>query len=114
MGFIKDTALVSQVGVFELTFRGQGARTTEGFSGILVFGTIALLYFAMSYPLSRWGRWLEQRLASSRSQRPQQRLRPAARSLEASISPLSKGEVVALIGPVRLGQVDASCACSWV
>jgi polar amino acid transport system permease protein len=76
VGFIKDTALVSQVGVFELTFRGKELNN-EGFSGILVFGTIAFLYFAMSYPLSRWGRWLEQRLASSPSKRPQQRLRPA-------------------------------------
>jgi polar amino acid transport system permease protein len=78
VGFIKDTALVSQVGVFELTFRGKELNN-EGFSGILVFGTIAFLYFAMSYPLSRWGRWLEQRLASSPSKRPQQRLRPADR-----------------------------------
>ena len=76
IGFIKDTALVSQVGVFELTFRGKELNN-EGFSALLVFGTIALLYFAMSYPLSRWGRWLEQRLASSPSKRSQQRLRPA-------------------------------------
>ncbi len=74
VGFIKDTALVSQVGVFELTFRGKELNN-EGFSGILVFGTIALLYFAMSYPLSRCGMWLEKRLAPSRNQRSQQRLR---------------------------------------
>src|SRR6185312_13896586 len=41
VGFIKDTALVSQVGVFELTFRGKELNN-EGFSGILVFGTISL------------------------------------------------------------------------
>jgi polar amino acid transport system permease protein len=76
VGFIKDTALVSQVGVFELTFRGKELNN-QGFSALLVFGTIAFLYFAMSYPLSRWGRWLEQRLASSPSKRSQQRLRPA-------------------------------------
>jgi len=76
VSFIKDTALVSQVGVFELTFRGKELNN-EGFSGVLVFGTIALLYFLMSYPLSRWGRWLEKRLASSRSQKSRQRLRPA-------------------------------------
>jgi polar amino acid transport system permease protein len=76
VGFIKDTALVSQVGVFELTFRGKELNN-EGFSGLLVFGTIAFLYFAMSYPLSRWGRRLEQRLASSPSKRSQQRLRSA-------------------------------------
>src|SRR6185312_631877 len=68
VGFIKDTALVSQVGVFELTFRGKELNN-EGFSGILVFGTIALIYFGLSYPLSRLGSWLEIRLASSRGQK---------------------------------------------
>lgn len=78
VSFIKDTALVSQVGVFELTFRGKELNN-EGFSGLLVFGTIAFLYFLMSYPLSRWGRWLEQRLAPSSSQKLKQRLRSAQR-----------------------------------
>jgi polar amino acid transport system permease protein len=76
VGFIKDTALVSQVGVFELTFRGKELNNA-GFSGILVFGTVALIYFAISYPLSRLGSWLEIRLASSRSQKPRKRLRTA-------------------------------------
>jgi polar amino acid transport system permease protein len=76
VGFIKDTALVSQVGVFELSFRGKELNN-EGFSGILVFGTIALIYFGLSYPLSRLGSWLETRLASSRSQKSRERLRPA-------------------------------------
>lgn len=58
VSFIKDTALVSQIGVFELTFRGKELNN-EGFSGILVFGTIALIYFAISYPLNRLGNWLE-------------------------------------------------------
>lgn len=61
VGFIKDTSLVSQIGVFELTFRGRELNNM-GFSGILVFGTIAFLYFAISYPLARWGQWLEKRL----------------------------------------------------
>ena len=76
VGFIKDTALVSQVGVFELTFRGKELNN-EGFSGILVFGTISLIYFAISFPLSRLGSRLERRLASSRSQKSRKRLRPA-------------------------------------
>lgn len=76
VSFIKDTALVSQVGVFELTFRGKELNN-EGFSGILVFGTIALIYFGISYPLSRLGSWLETRLASSRSQKSGERLRAA-------------------------------------
>lgn len=75
VGFIKDTSLVSQIGVFELTFRGRELNNM-GFSGILVFGTVALLYFVMSYPLTRYGQWLEARLAASRSQEPERRLRP--------------------------------------
>ena len=65
--------------MFELTFRGKELNN-EGFSGILVFGTIALLYFAMSYPLSRLGPWLEKRLAASRSQKPQRALRQRSAS----------------------------------
>ena len=61
VGFIKDTSLVSQIGVFELTFRARELNNM-GFSGILVFGVIAFLYFAISYPLTRWGQWLESRL----------------------------------------------------
>ena len=60
VGFIKDTSLVSQIGVFELTFRAR--ELNMGFSGILVFGIIAFLYFVISYPLTRWGQWLEKRL----------------------------------------------------
>lgn len=70
ISFIKDTSLVSQVGVFELTFRGKELNNM-GFSAILVFGTIALLYFLMSYPLTRFGAWLEKRLAASRHHKPQ-------------------------------------------
>ena len=74
VGFIKDTALVSQIGVVELTFAGK-VLNNRGFSALLVFGTILLLYFALSYPLTRLGRWLEARLASSRSAAPDRQLR---------------------------------------
>ena len=63
--FIKDTALASQIGVIELTFAGK-VLNNKGFSAILVFGTILILYFAVSYPLSRYGHYLEKRLAPSR------------------------------------------------
>jgi polar amino acid transport system permease protein len=76
VSFIKDTALVSQVGVFELTFRGKELNN-EGFSGILVFGTISLIYFFISYPLSSMGQRLERRLASPRSQKSRERVRTA-------------------------------------
>jgi len=68
VAFIKDTALVSQVGVFELTFRGKELNN-QGYSGILVFGTIAFCYFLLSFPLSLLGQHLEKRLATPRGQR---------------------------------------------
>lgn len=68
VSFIKDTALVSQIGVFELTFRGKELNN-KGFSGILVFGTIAMSYFIISFPLSMLGQYLDKRLATPRGQR---------------------------------------------
>ncbi len=69
VSFIKDTALVSQIGVFELTFRGKELNN-QGYSGVLVFGTVALCYFIISYPLSRYGQYLEKRLGSRRTGKP--------------------------------------------
>ncbi|HEV8389689.1 MAG TPA: amino acid ABC transporter permease [Dongiaceae bacterium] len=74
VAFVKDTAVVSQLGVFELAFRGRELNN-HGFSGVLVYSTIALLYFAMSYPLTRFGQWLEKRLATPRSQKSKRKLR---------------------------------------
>lgn len=74
VSFIKDTALVSQIGVFELTFRGKELNN-QGYSGILVFGTIAMCYFLMSFPLSMLGQYLEKRLATPRSERTSRKIR---------------------------------------
>ena len=63
--FIKDTALASHMGVAELTFTGK-ALINRGFSSSLVLGVVLVAYFAMSYPLSRLGAYLEKRLASPR------------------------------------------------
>ena len=76
VSFIKDTALVSQIGVFELTFRGKELNN-QGFSGILVFGTIAMCYFIISFPLSMLGQYLEKRLATPRGQRRARKVRRA-------------------------------------
>lgn len=74
VSFIKDTALVSQVGVFELTFRGKELNN-QGYSGILVFGTIAFCYFLLSFPLSLLGQHLEKRLATPRGERRTRKIR---------------------------------------
>ena len=64
--FIKDTALASQIGVMELTSAGR-VLGNKGLSAALVYGTVLLLYFAMSYPLSRFGKRVEKRLATARN-----------------------------------------------
>jgi len=64
--FIKDTALASQIGVVELTYAGK-VLNNKGFSAALVFGTILVLYFLISWPLARSGAWMEKRLAASRN-----------------------------------------------
>ena len=66
--FIKDTALASQVGVLELTQAGKYFNNL-GFSAILSFGSILVLYFVLSYPLTRLGWWIEARL-KTRMHRP--------------------------------------------
>jgi polar amino acid transport system permease protein len=62
--FIKDTSLASQIGVLELTFVGK-TFIDRGFSPILSFGTVLILYFLLSFPLARAGQWLEARLAAT-------------------------------------------------
>ena len=64
--FIKDTALASQIGVVELTFAGK-VLANKGFPPALTFGTILILYFVLSWPLARFGRWMEVKLAPART-----------------------------------------------
>lgn len=64
--FIKDTALASQIGVIELAFAGK-TMNNKGFSATLVYGTVLALYFMLSYPLARFGKYLERRLAPTRN-----------------------------------------------
>ncbi len=77
VSFIKDTAYVSQIGVFELISAGK-VLNNRGFSAMLVFGTILVIFFVLSYPMTKLGAYMEKRLASSRSQRPELRLRQSA------------------------------------
>ncbi|MBS0558577.1 MAG: amino acid ABC transporter permease [Proteobacteria bacterium] len=63
--FIKDSALASQIGLLELTYAGRNLNN-RGFMPLLSFGSILLLYFALSYPLTLLGRRLEARLANAR------------------------------------------------
>jgi polar amino acid transport system permease protein len=64
--FIKESALASQLGVVELLYTGK-VLNSKGFSAALVYGTILVLYFILSYPLARLGGFLEKRLALPRN-----------------------------------------------
>ena len=102
--FIKDTALASQIGVIELTFAGK-VLNNKGFSAALVFGTILVLYFAISYPLAR-----VRRMAGGPpcpiSTYAGLEARPTARSrsYEGIDLAIAKGEVIGLIGPSGSGK----------
>jgi len=50
----------------ELTYAGK-VLNNKGFSAALVFGSILILYFIISYPLARFGARLEQKLAEARN-----------------------------------------------
>jgi polar amino acid transport system permease protein len=65
--FIKDTALASQIGVMELTSAGK-VLANKGVGAPLVYGTVLLLYFLLSYPVSRLGKRVERKLAAARNQ----------------------------------------------
>lgn len=68
ISFIKDTALASHIGVEELTYAGK-VLNNKGFSPVLSFGAVMIIYFLISWPLARFGSKMERHLAASRNMR---------------------------------------------
>jgi len=60
---IKGTSLASIVGFTELA-RAGNIVSNQIFKPLLVFGIVGAMYFAMCWPLSLFGSWLERRLAA--------------------------------------------------
>jgi len=58
---LKATALASVIGFVELTRSGQIIANAT-FSPFLVYGSVALLYFILCFPLSLWSRYLEKQV----------------------------------------------------
>ena len=58
---VKNTSLASIIGFIELVRAGQLINNSI-FQPFLVYLLIAILYFAICFPLSLWSRKLEQRL----------------------------------------------------
>ena len=59
---IKGTALASVIGFIELTKAGTMIANAT-FKPFLVYGCVALMYFALCFPISFWSRTLERRLS---------------------------------------------------
>ena len=59
---VKSTALASVVGYHELTKTAQ-ILTNATFQPFVIYGLVALIYFAICFPLTKWSRGLERRLA---------------------------------------------------
>lgn len=59
---VKSTALASIVGYHELTKTAQ-ILTNATFQPFVIYGLVALIYFAICFPLTKWSRGLERRLA---------------------------------------------------
>lgn len=62
---IKGTALASVIGFIELTKAGT-MITNATFRPFTVFACVALMYFALCWPISAWSRRLERKLARGR------------------------------------------------
>jgi polar amino acid transport system permease protein len=69
VSMIKETSLVSQIGFLELTFSAR-MLNQRGFSALICFGTVLVLYFVISWSFSRIGRYAERKLVTEARQRP--------------------------------------------
>jgi polar amino acid transport system permease protein len=69
VSMIKETSLVSQIGFLELTFAAR-MLNQRGFSALICFGTVLVIYFVISWSFSRIGREAERKLITEARRRP--------------------------------------------
>ncbi|GAA1791079.1 ectoine/hydroxyectoine ABC transporter permease subunit EhuC [Planosporangium flavigriseum] len=62
---LKNTSLLSLVTIADLTFRAQWARSKTG-ETVAIFLTLLVIYFALSWLLGLFTKWLERRFSLSR------------------------------------------------
>ncbi|MBV7486450.1 amino acid ABC transporter permease [Bordetella sp. BOR01] len=62
---IKSTAILSVVGITELTRQGEVFMITYPSKSLFIYALIALIYFIYCYPLLRLANWVEKRVAGS-------------------------------------------------
>ena len=61
VSMIKETSLISQIGFLELTFAAR-MLTQRGFSALICYGTVLILYFVISWSFAHAGRYAERKL----------------------------------------------------
>jgi polar amino acid transport system permease protein len=64
VGLLKDTAVVSIIGVHEITFRATSLSQTKALDGLSIFLAAAVIYLAMSVPLAIATRWLDKKVTT--------------------------------------------------
>lgn len=63
LGLIKDSSLCAVIGFVELARAGR-IIVEKTHQSLLIFSLVALLYFVICYPISRWSQRLEKQLES--------------------------------------------------
>lgn len=64
---IKSTAILSIVGISELTRQGEVAILRHPRDVLFIYALIAAIYFVYCYPVLRFARWAERRVGHSQS-----------------------------------------------
>jgi His/Glu/Gln/Arg/opine family amino acid ABC transporter permease subunit len=64
VSLLKDTSLVSVIGVAELMNTGQNIGAVT-FRNLEVLAVVACLYFVMTYPIAIWASWLHRRMSAN-------------------------------------------------
>jgi polar amino acid transport system permease protein len=63
---IKSTAILSVIGISELTRQGEISILRFPRDVLFIYGLIAAMYFVYCYPVLRFARWAERRLGAAR------------------------------------------------
>ena len=63
VSMVKETSLVSQIGFLELTFAAR-MLNQRGFSALICYGSVLILYFVVSWGFARLGKYAERRLVT--------------------------------------------------